>query len=99
MVVAEPWHTEVMQKNMKKNSSNEFEIIGSAVMPDIYFGLHDPSLTAEEMKINFCNFYHNLTTLGLIHSMENMVAEVTLHNDIEMSKKLTKNAKNVQKWP
>ena len=36
------------------------------------------------------------------HSMENMVAEVALHNDIEMSKncpKIAKNGKKVQKLP
>ena len=33
------------------------------------------------------------------HSMENMVTEVTLHNNIEMSKNCQKMQENIQKLP
>ena len=41
----------------------------------------------------------SLSALLRYHSMENMVAEVALHNDIEMSKNCQKMPKIVQKMP
>ena len=42
--------------------------------------------------------YFHAWELGM-HSVENMVAEVTLHNNIEMSKKCKKMSKNCPKLP